>query len=137
MAWHFFCNCLQRGIWIASQTDQRRRGMSRRIGFCFLLSAVVALNLFVPGAGRAEEPPALQVTQAEPVLQNLVIEVESETSAPGVCPDPDKQESAILEELRQTFGANKVCGARCTSTTRCSTVCGDAATCRQGYCIYL
>jgi hypothetical protein len=108
--------------------------MSRRIGFCFLLSAVVALNLFVPGTGRAEEPPVVQVTEVEPILQNLIIQVESETPDPGVCPD---KESAILEELRQTLGAHKVCGVRCSATVRCSTLCGDAATCRQGYCIYL
>lgn len=97
-----------------------------RIRVC-LLCGVFALSLFVPGFGHAEENPILDLSNTE--AGNIQV--------PGS--SCQEQQQVTLEQLEQIYGAKKMCAARCVSnpTTRyCTSVCGDAAGCVNGYCIY-
>lgn len=90
---------------------------------------LLALALFTSGLCYAQESPVVEVIQENAAVENLVPEVDS-------CLE---EETMTLEELTAIFGAKKVCGARCGGWpyVNCSQVCGDAASCRNGYCIYL
>ena len=106
----------------------------------WLACAVLAVNLLVPAMGSAAELPAPEASQAEVVLQDLTPQAEVVSPDLGVCTEQQQDETLTLEQLNQMFGANKVCGVRCANTwprVNCSQVCGDAAGCYNGYCIFL
>lgn len=113
--------------------------MSRKIG-SWLMYGVVALSFLMPAMGSAAEPPVPEAPRAEVVLQDLNPQADAVSPDLGVCTEQQQDESITLEQLNQMFGANKVCGVRCANTwprVNCTQVCGDAAGCYNGYCIYL
>ena len=96
-----------------------------------LMPAFVFLTLafLTAGLSHAQGNPGIEVIQAGVETQALVPEIDS-------C---QEEETMTLEEIQSIFGAKNVCGARCGGwpPVNCSNVCGDAASCRSGYCIYL
>lgn len=113
-----------------------------RIRFC-LLSGIMAIALLVPGFSYAEEAQTLKVENVE---ENVETPIELVAQALDSCPEqqqvtlePLDQQQVTLEQLQQLYGTKSVCGARCShnpSNSYCTSVCGDAAGCRNGYCIY-
>lgn len=99
--------------------------------------AVLALSLLVPGLSFAQDTPSVSdLFQVAPTDAPA-----AECAAPLALPaeGSENDPAVILKELESKFGAQNVCGARCgyVGAPSCSVSCGDAASCRQGYCIYL
>jgi hypothetical protein len=113
----------------------------RKISFWWVCG-IVALSFLTPAMVSAAEPPAPEVSQAEAVLQDLTPQADVVSPDAAICTgqqEGPQEESITLEELNQLVGARKVCGVYCNTWPRvnCSQVCGDAASCFHGYCIYL
>ena len=101
--------------------------MSRKIRLWYICG-IIALGLFVPSLMLAQESPGTVAVQTEMGMQS-----------PAPEGDMSLEEKPItLEELKKMLGPNKVCGAPCgLGQPKCYLSCGDAAACRQGFCIYL
>lgn len=97
--------------------------------------AVLALSLLVPGLSFAQDNPVpvlslLQAAQADAPA--------AECLAPLALPAEGSEDPATtLKALEAKFGAHKVCGARCgAGKPLCNTLCGDAAFCDNGFCVW-
>ena len=104
-----------------------------------LVCGVLVLGLFVPGVVCAEEGamgPGHQVTL--PVLG-----AESLPQVDACSPEVEaglEEEVLNLEELKQPGQPVNVCNVPCGSSrpwVNCTQVCGDAAACFDGHCLYL
>ena len=103
--------------------------MSRRVRFWFACS-ILALSLFVPGWSYAEEIPGVTVMTSAPT------EIVTPSEAPPADVAPE-QEPITLEELKKLVGPQNVCGAICgPGKPSCYTLCGDAAGCVWGRCVW-
>ncbi|HWM92345.1 MAG TPA: hypothetical protein VN493_16390 [Thermoanaerobaculia bacterium] len=101
--------------------------MSQRARFWCAFS-LLALSLLVPGWSYGAEIPGGNTASTEIVTP---------AEAPQVDVAPD-QEPITLEELKRLVGPHNVCGATCgPGRPSCYTLCGDAAACVSGRCIWL
>lgn len=90
--------------------------------------AILALSLMIPVGSYAQE-----VAGTAPAGNELM----TPNQAPQVDVAPD-QEPITLEELKKLVGPQKACGALCgPGKPSCYTLCGDAAACVWGRCIWL
>ena len=98
--------------------------MSRKIRF-LCICGIIAFGLLAPGFAVAQEAPATEV-------------VKSQQSPPPDLSISQDEKPMTLEELKKAVGPHNVCGAPCGfGLPNCYFSCGDAATCRHGYCIFL
>lgn len=98
--------------------------MSRHVKL-WCICGMLALGLLLPGFAAAQDNPVQNIIKAEqgPAPEMSVAQEEAPIT---------------LEELKKMFGAHNVCGAPCGfGQPKCHISCGDAAACRNGYCIYL
>ena len=88
-----------------------------------------ALVLLTSGLCHAQGNPGIETIQAEVNTPILAPEIDS-------C---QEEEAMTLDEIQSIFGAQNVCGVRCGGVpyVNCTKVCGDSASCWNGYCIYL
>lgn len=95
--------------------------------------AVLALSLLVPGLSFAQENPVPDLFQMAAADAPA-----AECLAPLALPAEGSEDpAATLKALEAKFGAHKVCGARCgAGKPLCNTLCGDAAFCDNGYCVW-
>ena len=100
--------------------------MSRKLRLC-CICGIVALGLFVPSLMLGQEiPGTVQTGMNVPIL------------APDVNMSQDEK-PMTLEELKEMFGPNNVCGVPCgqVGQPHCFFLCGgDGARCYHGYCIW-
>jgi hypothetical protein len=100
--------------------------MSRRVRF-WCLCSLLALGLMIPAWSSAQEIPGAGAAGEQLMTPNQAPQ--------GVAPD---QEPITLEELKKLVGPQKACGALCgPGKPSCYTLCGDAAACVWGRCVWL
>jgi len=99
--------------------------MSRKIRLWYVCG-IVALAFLIPGLAIGQELPGTLQTE-----MNIPAQAPEQSVSLGEKP-------LTLEELKQMFGPNNVCGLQCggIGTPRCGILCGDAAQCVWGYCVY-
>lgn len=102
--------------------------MDRKLGLLLVVGILVS-GLFLPAASVAEEVSGVDLIAPDSAGEGV----------PQVDSCRPEEEAISLEELIQSLGEHKVCGVRCGTYpyVNCSQVCGDAAGCYRGYCIYL
>jgi hypothetical protein len=104
-----------------------------------LVCAALALGLCVPGVVWAEDVPKAPGNQ----LTLPVLAAESLPQADSCSPQEVtglEEEVLNLEELKQPGQPVNVCNVPCGSSrpwVNCTQVCGDAAACFDGHCLYL
>lgn len=93
-----------------------------------LICGTLALGLFVPNAS-CEEVSGSNLITPGPIVKGVP---QIDSCLPG-------EESITLEEFDQLGRARKVCNVRCDlwPYINCNQACGEAATCYDGYCLYL